>query len=185
MIIHINSRPRIEKTKVGSLLATTIGARFVPSDPLDDVAVTASGLDSLKRWAIHEKIRTATYEALSRKPLTEEFVLTNTLYKTGPRDREAWQRVVELAVSRQAPLVPIILEAYSEEFGQREQGSKERIIPRRSQDADFIQYPNVPETFVLDVTCLAPKIAVNVIVAHLGKVRRNLRPAGDRHLVLR
>jgi hypothetical protein len=50
-------------------------------------------------------VRQAAYASLRKRPLTEMFVMTNALCKNAPRELEAWSHVVELAMSRNVPLV--------------------------------------------------------------------------------
>jgi hypothetical protein len=50
---------------------------------------------------------------------------------------------------------------------------------------DAIQYPDVPETFVLDVTRLDPTEAAVRIQQHVQRVGPILQPATQWHLQLR
>jgi hypothetical protein len=42
--------------------------------------------------------------------------MTNALFKDAPRELDAWRHVVELAISRNVPLVPVVLEAELDEI---------------------------------------------------------------------
>ena len=109
-----------------------------------------------------------------------------------PRELEAWRYVVELATSRQVPLVPLILELDIEGNIRRLQ-NVDRVGKKLTDPAallsylaaDTIQYPDVPETFVLDVTRLEPMEAAARVQQYVERVRAILRPATQQHLELR
>jgi hypothetical protein len=79
-------------------------------------------------------------------------VMTNALSNNAPREREAWRHVVELAMSRNVPLIPIVLQAAADEIVRRLQGAK-RIGKKLTDPAelrgyfaqDTLQYPEVSE----------------------------------------
>jgi hypothetical protein len=118
--------------------------------------------------------------------------MTNALCKNAPRELEAWRHVVELAMSRNVPLVPIVLEATPEELFRRLQNA-ERVGKKLSDPAelrsyftvDTLQYPAVSELLVLDVTRLTPEEFALGIEQHLTVIRGSLEPADPRHLQLR
>ncbi len=192
MIIHLNGWPGVGKKTIGSVLAKNLGARFIHNHLLHDVAIVCAGLDDRDRWILYEQVRQAGYSSLRNRPATEVFVMTNALCKNAPREVEAWRHVVELAVSRGVPLVPVVLEAAPDEIARRIQ-SAERAGTKLTDPAtlssclatDALQYPAVPELLVLDVTRLQPHAAATRIEAHLAVVRASLQPAGARHLQLR
>ena len=102
--------------------------------------------------------------------MAETFVLTNGLCKGTPRELAAWRRVVELAIARRVALIPVVLEIEAEENLRRVQ-SAERVGKKMTDPAglascfasDTLQYPDVPETFVLDVTHLEAAAAASEI----------------------
>lgn len=58
------------------------------------------------RRPLYEKIRSAAYDVLERRPSDAFFVMTNALCKTADREVEAWKHVVSRAIYRKVPLVP-------------------------------------------------------------------------------
>lgn len=134
-------------------------------------------------------MRRAAYEALKDRPDAETFVMTNALCTNDPRERLAWNHVVDLAIARNAPLVPVVLEAEFEENTRRLRSS-ERVgrkladpaILRSFLTTDRIQKPNVPDLLVLDVTRLSADQAADAICRHLrAGAGDRFRPATDRH----
>jgi gluconate kinase len=192
MIVHLNGWPGVGKRTIGFELAKNLRARFIHNHLLHDVAIVCAGLNDPDRWALYDQVRTAAYTSLKARSLTEVFVMTNGLCKNAPREIEAWNCVVDLAVSRNVPLVPVVLEAAPDEIIRRvqspERSGKKMTDPvqLRSYFAeDILQYPDVSELLVLDVTGLMPKEAAARIEDHLAYVRASLQPAGARHLRLR
>jgi len=192
MIIHLNGWPGVGKKTIGSILANHLRARFIHNHLLHDVAIVCTSFDDPDRWILYELVRQAAYASLRKRPLTEIFIMTNALCKNTPREIKAWSHVVELAISRNVPLIPIVLEATSDELVRRLQ-SADRIGKKLSDpaelrsyfDVDTIQYPAVPELLILDVTNLRPEESAARIEDHLTKIRGSLEPAGCRQLQLR
>lgn len=158
MIIHINGWPGVGKSTIGGILSEQIGARFIHNHVLHDVSLVCAGIGDEDRWPLYEKIRSAAYDVLERRPSDEIFVMTNALCKTADREVKAWNHVVSLAIHRKVPLVPIILTASAEELAKR------IVDPNRLQtklknplaliemvSKHALQVPNVMETLVLDV----------------------------------
>jgi broad-specificity NMP kinase len=192
MIIHLNGWPGTGKKTIGSVLADNLQATFVHNHLLHDVAIVCAGFDSSERWAVYEKVRAAAYEALLKRPYGEIFVMTNALCKGSSREAEAWRHVVELAIARQVPLIPVVLTVEVEENVRRLQ-SPERVGAKLTDPAelqsyfeiDTLQCPDVPETFVLDVTHLSAARADARIQSHVETIAKDLLPATKLHLRLR
>jgi gluconate kinase len=192
MIVHLNGWPGVGKRTIGFELAKTLRARFIHNHLLHDVAIVCAGLNDPDRWALYEQVRTAAYASLKKRSLAEVFVMTNGLCKNAPREIEAWNRVVDLAVSRNVPLVPVVLEAAPDEIIRRvqspERSGKKMTDPvqlRSYFGEDTLQYPDVSELLVLDVTSLMPEEAAARIGDHLADIRVSLQPASAKHLQLR
>ena len=191
MIVHLNGWPGAGKMTIGTLLADRIGARFVHNHLLHDVAIACAGMDDPDRWPLYESIRSAAYAALASRPQSEAFVMTNALCKAAPREREAWRHVVELAMTRRAALVPVVLALSVEENCRRLQ-SAGRVGKKMTDPADLrefvasdeIQRPDVPELLVLDVSALSAEQAADRICEHLSGIRKTLIPATEGHLRL-
>lgn len=192
MIVHLNGWPGVGKQTIGRALAQALGARFIHNHLLHDVGIVCAGLDDPDRWTVYETVRRAAYEALARRPQAEVFVMTNALCRNAPRERRAWERVVELAVARGVPLVPVVLDAAPEELFRRLQ-SPERAGRKMTDPAllkeflatDELQRPAVPELLELDVTRLTPVEAATRIGQHVVDRRTRLTPATQRHLEMR
>ena len=192
MIIHLNGWPGAGKKTIGAALAHRLGARFIHNHLLHDVAIVCAGLQTEARWTLYEKVRRAAYDALTAQPQSDVFIMTNALCRNAPREQEAWAHVVELAMARQVPMVPIVLQVDLGENLRRLQ-SAERIgkkltDPHELQSylaVDTLQFPDVPESLLLDVTDLTPEAAAEQIVAHLHAIRPLLGPASIRHLQMR
>jgi len=192
MIIHLNGWPGAGKKTIGAILARMLGARFVHNHLLHDVAIVCAGFDTPARWSVYEQVRKAAYEGLLSRPSGEWLVLTNALCKTAPREIEAWEHVVRLAIQRNAPLLPIVLELDEVENMRRIQ-SAERIGKKMSDPDELkacisghtLQYPDVPETYTLDVTSIDAETAAARLVTHIRQVEHLSKPATLNHLLLR
>jgi gluconate kinase len=192
MIVHLNGWPGVGKKTIGAALAERLHARFIHNHLLHDVAITCAGLESPDRWTLYEQVREAAYVSLRKCARTDVFVMTNGLCKHNQREIEAWGHVVSLAVSRQVPLVPVVLEASPDENARRVK-SAERVGKKLSDPAilrsyfemDAIQYPAVSELLVLDVTDLMPAEAAEQIEKRVKAIERSLRPATFEHLHFR
>ena len=192
LIVHLNGWPGAGKKTVGLALAERLGARLIHNHLLHDVAIVVTGFDDPERWPLYETIRSAAYAALVRRPAGETFVMTNALRTNSNRGTAAWRDVVGLAIDRQVPLVPVVLEVEEGENVRRlgsadRQGTKltdaEKL--RDYRHTSELQYPDVPELLVLDTTTLAPREAAERIAAHVANCRPSLMPADARHLRLR
>jgi broad-specificity NMP kinase len=178
MIIHLNGWPGVGKKTIGRIVAVRLGARFIHNHLLHDVAIACHGLKDPARWTLYEQVRWAVYAGLRARPREENFVMTNALCTNSDREREAWNHVVDLAVDREVPLIPIVLEAESAENERRlqdsERAGRKMTDPRLLREfmaADKIQMPDVPELLVLDVTQLSPDKAAEAILQHVLALR--------------
>jgi gluconate kinase len=192
MIIHLNGWPGAGKKTIGQIVAKRLDARFIHNHLLHDVAIACAGLSGEDRWDLYETVRSVAYETLATRPSSEVFVMTNALCKNSPRELEAWKHVVDLAVVRQVPLVPIVLVVEIEENCRRIQ-SEERVGKKMTDaeelrgyfSVDSIQEPDVPELLILDVTMLTPEKAAERICAYIAEISSNLQTATERHLQMR
>ncbi|MDR6289033.1 MULTISPECIES: AAA family ATPase [Inquilinus] len=193
MIIHRNGWPGVGKRTVATILATRLGARLIDNHLLHDVAIRCAGVDDPARWPLCETVRAAAYQVLVERPRAERFVMTNALCAGAAREREAWSRVVALALARGAPLVPVVLEADEAVLLARVQ-SPERHGRKLSDPealaamlrADRLLKPDVPWRLDLDTTALSPAAAAAAIEAHVSALAAGglLVPADGRHLLL-
>lgn len=191
MIIHLNDWPGVGKKTIGTILADALDARFIDNHCLHDPALACAGFHDPACWPLYETVRDAAYAVLRDRPAGEIFVITNALTTRSDRELHSWRLVVELAMARAVPLVPVILTAERDELLRRV-ASPDRN-PRKLTDPAtlsgyleklHIQHPLVPETLVLDVTDLEPQRATTVIQTHLSDVGASLRPATVAHLTL-
>jgi len=192
MIIHLNGWPGVGKKTIGEVLARRLGARFIHNHLLHDVAIICAGLQTEARWTLYEKVRRDAYAALTSQPRSDLFVMTNALCRNNIREQQAWKHVVELAVARQVPLVPIVLQAELPENLRRLQGAdrigKKLTDPYALESylaMDTLQYPDVPEALLLDVTWLSVEAATEQIAAHVSTLGARLNPATEQHLQIR
>jgi hypothetical protein len=138
LIIHLNGWPGVGKRTIGMVVADRLGARFIHNHLLHDVAICCAGYEGAHRWALYERVRAAAYEILALQPTTETFVMTNALCRDTPREDLAWSHVVNLAIQRGVPLVPVVLEALPEENKRRVQ-SENRIASGKLTDAAALE----------------------------------------------
>jgi len=195
MIVHLNGWPGVGKQTIGRLVAETLGARFVHNHLLHDVAIVCAGLDHPDRWPLYEEVRRAAYGALAKRPADEILVMTNALLKASRRGQEAWAHVVDLAMARAGPLVPVVLDAEPDELCRRVE-SAERTGRKLADAGELreilargtLQRPNVNELIELDVTRLTAIEAAGEVVARLRALHvraGELRPARREHLRMR
>lgn len=193
MIVHLNGWPGVGKFTVGKALAERLGARLIHNHLLHDVAIVCAGFQDADRWPLYEAVREAAYAALARRPASEVFVMTNALCVNSARERAAWHHVVDLAMKRNVPLIPIVLSAEFEENARRI-GSAERSgykladaeVLRAFMQIDSIQRPNVPELLELDVTNLSAEEAAEALAGRVAALaERGLRAATDDHRQLK
>jgi broad-specificity NMP kinase len=191
LIVHLNGWPGVGKKTIGRILAERLGARFIHNHVLHDVAIVCAGFDGPDRWALYETVRAAAYDALARRPATEPFVMTNGLCVNAPRERKAWGHIVELAMARNAPLVPVVLHAEIDELARRV-ASNDRVGAKLSDAValrdmvatDTLQRPAVDELIEIDVTRLSAAQAAEEIATRL-RALGPLAPATPRHLEMR
>jgi hypothetical protein len=189
MIVHINGWPGAGKKTIGEALAKLLGARFIHNHLLHDVAIVCAGFRGDHRWQLYETVRSAAYDVLAQHPTSEIFVMTNALCNDTPREEVAWKHVVELAIARSVPLVPVVLELAAEENIRRVQ-SPERLGKKTTDgtylreliDRHSLQHPDVPELIVVDVTDHSPEQAARTIRERIDLVSPALRPADRQHL---
>ena len=190
MIIHLNGWPGVGKFTIGSALAAAMPARLIHNHLLHDVAINCTGLNDQQRWPLYDAVRELAYSALAERPKSEKFIMTNGLCVHRVREVIACNHVVDLAIKRHVPLVPVVLEADLEENMRRVQ-SADRVgrklsdptILRSMSRSDVIQRPKVPELLVLDVTLLTAAEAAKAIVTHVSSavLSDRLKPATDEH----
>src|SRR5690348_17148573 len=123
MIIHLNGWPGVGKQSIGRVVASQLNARFIHNHVLHDVAIACTGVRDPARWPLYEQVRSAAYEALRQRPADEVFVMTNALCTNSEREMQAWRHVVDLAMHRQVPLIPVVLEIEQHENERRLQSS--------------------------------------------------------------
>jgi hypothetical protein len=117
--------------------------------------------------------------------------MTNALRNGSTREVRAWARVVELAIGRDAPLIPVVLQVELSEnirrFRSPERSNKlmDPMVLESYLSSDSCQEPDVPELLLLDATALSPKQAATQIMQHVENLREWVLPATEKHLSLR
>ena len=158
---------------------------------MHDVAFACAGYADKQRWPLYEKVRSAAYEALLLRPKNEIFVMTNALSNESEREIEAWKHVVELAISRGVPLIPIILTADANEISNRicslnrlstKLKDPEALIQMISEYS--LQIPVADETIVFDVGTLSSEEAASLVVHHIQEHMGSFSVATTAHLAL-
>lgn len=192
MIIHLNGWPGVGKKTIGEALARKIGARFIHNHLLHDIAIVCAGLQTEARWTLYETVRREAYAVLATQPRSDVFVMTNALCRNSVREQQAWQHVVELALVRQVPLIPIVLQVEREENLRRLQSAErvgKKLTDARELEGyfaeDTIQHPDVPEALLLDVTRLPAEDAAERVVSHVSAVKIGISVATQQHLRMR
>lgn len=188
MIVHLNGWPGAGKKTIGAVLAAKLNAGFIENHLLHGVAIACAGYDGADRWGLYETVRSAAYEVLKQRPADEVFVMTNALCRDSAREQAAWRHVVDLAMARDVPLVPVVLELSRAENVRRLQ-SKDRVGRKLTDPGtlesylaeDVLQKPAVGELLVIDVTTLSPDAAADLIVDHL-RLLGGVSAASARHL---
>lgn len=190
MIVHLNGWPGVGKYTVGHALAEELQARFIQNHHLHDVVFACTGFGDPDRWPLYEKVRSAAYEVLTNRPEGEDFVMTNALCIGAPKEVEAWGHVVELAIARSVPLIPIVLRADADTIAERVVSTNRSAMKLKDADkvremisAHSLQVPVVSETLELDISRSAVGSSVEKILQHLQKVRKLCQPATEQHLV--
>ena len=186
MIIHLNGWPGVGKKTVGQLVSRKLNARFIHNHLLHDAAIACTGFSEVARWPLYEKIRVAAYEALAGIPANEVIVMTNALCVGSERERAAWNHVVDLAISRSAPLIPIVLETTLEENLRRLKDPSRDASKLREENllaeyraTDEIQKPLVKELLVINTTSLSPMKVAETICEHAVPLRSRLESADE------
>lgn len=191
MIIHLNGWAGTGKQTVGQDLAQKIGARLIHNHLLHDISIVCCGRTTPERWELYETIRTAVYGHLQRIPASETLVMTNALCNGSEREVRAWTHVVELAISRKVPLIPVVLQVeLSENFrrlqsAERSNKLRDPTILMNYLHVDSVQQPDVRELLILDATALSPEEAATRILQHVEEVREWVLPATAKHMILR
>ena len=188
MIVHINGWPGVGKYTIGKVLSERLGARFIHNHLLHDVALVCTGLDDDDRWHLYEKIRSAAYDALASRPSNEIFVMTNALCYGVAREVDAWNKVVDLAISRSVRLIPVILRADTETIARRiasENRSDMKLtdpaVLRKMISEYILQVPDVPETIELDVSEYSIEEAAEEMHSRVKAAEKIAKPASIRH----
>lgn len=186
MIIHINGWPGVGKKTVGQLVSRNLGARFIHNHLLHDVAIACTDLTGTARWTLYEKVRVAAYDALANLPVNETIIMTNALCAGSERERAAWIHVVDLAILRLAPLIPIVLETTLEENLRRLKDPSRDASKLREENllaeyraADEIQKPLVKELLVINTTSLSPMKVAETICEHVVPFKSRLKSADE------
>lgn len=192
MIVHLNGWPGVGKYTIGKNLSDKLGARFIHNHLLHDAAIACTGLNDEDRWPLYEKIRLAVYDVLSRRPANEVFVMTNALCNGVDREIEAWNRVVDLAITRSARLIPVILRADTNVITQRissdnrsEMKLKDPAVLKHMVRTYSLQIPVVPETLEVEVSNLSAAQAAERILSLLKKAKKIAQPATNQHRLLK
>lgn len=192
MIVHINGWPGVGKYTIGKVLSEKLGARFIHNHLLHDVSFACAGRGDDNRWPLYEKIRSAAYDVLARRPSDEVFVMTNALCYGVIREIEAWSKVVDLAISRSALLIPVILRADTETIARRissdnrlDMKLKDPVYLREMVSKHTLQVPDVPETIEVDVSDASTEEAADKIFLLIQETAKIAKPASARHNLLK
>ena len=192
MIVHINGWPGVGKYTIGKELSKKLGARFIHNHLLHDISFACAGRGDEDRWPLYEKVRLAAYDVLERRPASETFVMTNALCYGVDKEVEAWSKVVDLAISRSALLIPVILRADTETIARRVSSNnrldmklKDPVYLREMVSKYSLQVPDVPEVVEVEVSKSSAEEAADEILFRVKEAANSAKPASAQHKLLK
>ena len=192
MIVHINGWPGVGKYTIGKELSKKLGARFIHNHLLHDISFACAGRGDEDRWPLYEKVRLAAYDVLERRPASETFVMTNALCYGVDKEVEAWSKVVDLAISRSALLIPVILRADTETIARRVSSNnrldmklKDPVYLREMVSKYSLQVPDVPEVVEVEVSKSSAEEAADEILFRVKEAAKSAKPASAQHKLLK
>lgn len=138
MIIHINGHPGVGKLTVGRMVAEQLGARLLDSHSVFNVAFALTEFRSPAFYDTVRAVRAVAYQRILELPKTVPIVLTNALMQDSAWANAQWDAVIDLARTRGAELIGVILDCSAEENARRIQSSG-REAQRKPRDPQMLR----------------------------------------------
>lgn len=133
MIIHINGYPGVGKLTIAKILAEKLGARLLDNHSVYNVALALTEFKSPEYFDTIRAVREIAYKRVLEVPADIPVILTNAHSSNTAWGYECWDAVIDLASSRGATLLIVVLECSLEENARRIQGL-DRESKRKPRD---------------------------------------------------
>ena len=133
MIIHINGYPGVGKLTIAKILAEKLGARLLDNHSVYNVALALTEFKSSEYYDTIRAVRETAYKRVLEVPADIPVILTNAHSSNNAWGNECWDAAIDLARSRGAKLLIVVLECSLEENARRIQGL-DREAKRKPRD---------------------------------------------------
>ena len=133
MIIHINGYPGVGKLTIAKILAEKLGARLLDNHSVYNVALALTEFKSSEYYETIRAVREIAYKRVLEVPPDIPVILTNAHSSKTSWGNECWDAAIDLARSRGASLLIVVLECSLEENARRIQGL-DREVKRKPRD---------------------------------------------------
>ena len=133
MLIHINGYPGVGKLTIAKILAEKLGARLLDNHSVYNVALALTEFKSPEWYDTIRAVREIAYKRVLEIPAGIPVILTNAHSSNNAWGNECWDAVIDLARSRGASLLIVVLECSLEENARRIQGL-DREAKRKPRD---------------------------------------------------
>ena len=179
-IIYLIGHYGVGKLTIAKAICAATSARLFDNHLANNVVFSLIPTDGRTKlparvWDLIGVIREQAFLAIEELSSPKDsFVLTNCLVEGDPRDRDAYERVVDLAQRRGAVFVPVLLSASDAAHAARipsaERGANYKQTDaagaeqmRRTTELLRVEHPNRLD---LDTTHLPSPEAARIIIAH-------------------
>ncbi len=171
MIIVLNGYPGVGKLTIGRVLATTLNGKLLDLHTIYNLAFALTEFRSPEFWSTVEQVEAIAHNLVLGLPVEQPVILTTVLSLKSERERNEWQKLIELGRAR-LPFCVVHIECDLEEnirrisFAEREGMRKPRDpeMARRNQtEREPLAGLDEPRLLELDTTQLMPHEAAHVI----------------------
>ncbi len=100
MILVLNGYPGVGKLTIGRALATTLNGRLLDIHTIYNLAFALTEFRSPDFWATVEQVEAIAHNLVLKLPDDQPVVLTTVLTSKSERERNEWQKIVELGRAR-------------------------------------------------------------------------------------
>ena len=133
VIIHINGFPGVGKLTIAKILAEKLSARLLDNHSIYNVALAMTEFKSPEYYDTIRAVREIAYRRVLEVPAGIPVILTNAHSSKTAWGNECWDAAIDLARSREAKLLIVVLECSLEENARRIQGL-DREAKRKPRD---------------------------------------------------